>query len=85
MDNKPTFKHDFKTILGIVDIQGINGYTKCLKALYDFLAEETKFNPDNRYIDSVKLLDRITNTNEELSDLLSQEILSIKDDISNVL
>ena len=71
-NDKPTFKHDLKKVDGSIDINEVGGYTKCLKSLLRFLEEETNFNPDKRFIDSVNILDRITNTNAELSELMRE-------------
>lgn len=68
------FKHDFNTIVGLVDAAGMNGYLKALKAVLDHVEQVTKFNPELRYIDSVELLERIIATNAELLELMEQSI-----------
>lgn len=70
------FKHDFNTIVGLVDMAGVKGYTQCLQALYDHVKQVTKFNPELRYIDSVELLERIIATNTELAELVTQSMNS---------
>jgi hypothetical protein len=68
---KTTFDHNFKAT-GIIDVDGINGYTQALKAVYKHIAEVTAFKPENRYIDAVPLLDKIEGTMYELKLLLKQ-------------
>lgn len=76
--DKPKFHHDFANSLGITDVNGIRGYVACLSALLTFLKNETEFDPAKRYVDSVKLLDRIANTNEELIGILDREHEDLK-------
>lgn len=73
-DKKP-FDHGFKEskLYGIIDVDGINGYSKCLADVIKHIRDVTDFSPGNRYIDSVQLLDRITLTLSELSNLLCKE------------
>lgn len=62
------FKHGFKP----TDIEEIHGFTKCLNELVDHIKAATGFKPENRYIDSVAILDRISDTLEELKQLQIQ-------------
>jgi hypothetical protein len=45
-----------------------NGYVKCLDDLLSYLKEKTKFDPNKRMIDSLDLLQAITDTNEALTE-----------------
>ena len=78
------FKNEFKTALGIVDVAGINGYTKALQHLYKYLAQETQFNPAKRYIDALPLVEAIGEINAELSQVLSEEQEALHEDLKNI-
>jgi hypothetical protein len=67
-----TFPHEYKTIIGAIDIAGINGYLKGLLQVVDYINETTKGNPDNRFIDAVPLLDKIKATCDELNELAKE-------------
>jgi hypothetical protein len=45
-----------------------NGYVKCLDDLLSYLKEKTKFDPSKRMIDSLDLLQAITDTGEALTE-----------------
>jgi hypothetical protein len=45
-----------------------NGYVKCLDDLLSYLKEKTRFDPNKRMIDSLDLLQAITDTNEALTE-----------------
>lgn len=64
-----TFKHNYDTSTGV---ERIAGFTECLDGLLGAINELTQNNPAKRYIDAVKLLDRITGTNNELGEILNQ-------------
>ena len=51
------------------EMMEINGYLRCMQSLLRHLEEVTGFKKENRYIDSVELLDRITETNNQLHKL----------------
>lgn len=66
------FRHTFTSAPS--EIQAVNGYLLCLTALMERLKELTEFKPEKRYIDSVELLDAITETNNELLKLHRQTV-----------
>lgn len=74
-----TFRHNFKSASGIIDISGITGYLQCLDAIYQHIEEATKFKPENRQIDAVSILDNITATTKELGELLSEALRDLKE------
>lgn len=76
---KTIFEHNFKSKLGIIDVNGINGYIQALSAVYKHIAEATQWNPEKRFIDAVPILDKISNTNAELQALMQQEQASLKE------
>ncbi len=51
----------------------IRGFTKCMDVVLKYIEEVTQFKPEKRMIDAVPLLDKITATNKELSELLKKE------------
>ena len=61
------FKNRFKqSSLLPVDASKVTGYMNCLEDVLAYLQNKTEFNPAKRMIDSVELLDSITDTNAEL-------------------
>ena len=62
------FKHNFKS----TDIEQILGFQKALGQIFEHLKAKTRFDPAKRYVDSVEILDRIMETNIELSNLLKE-------------
>lgn len=81
---KTTFEYNFKA-MGIIDVDGINGYTQALNAIYKHIAEVTAFKPENRYIDAVPILDKIEGTMDELKLLLKQAQDDLKNDLLTIL
>jgi len=67
------FNHNFETAFGVLDYNGIAGYTNCLSELHKYIERTTQFNPAKRMIDAVPLLDKIAATNDELAKLLKKE------------
>lgn len=57
----------------IVNMDRLLGAEDMLTALLKFLHEETQYKPENRYIDSVKLLDKITATTSAIEPVLERE------------
>lgn len=80
-----TFKHNFKTIFGVIDTAGINGYTQCLNEVYKHIAAVTEFNPAKRFIDAVDILDKIAATNGELSQLMAEEAENIGRELNGII
>lgn len=80
MKTETIFKNEFKnfTVPAEIDIRAINGYSKALQHLYAYLAKVTAFNPANRYIDAVPLLDSIGEVNAELMELLKEAEKGLK-------
>lgn len=74
------FKHNFKTPLGVIDVNGIHGYNQCLKEVLDYLLKVTKSNPEKRFIDAADLSEKIEATANELTflELEAKGELSIK-------
>ena len=74
------FPHNFKNLSPStpLDVNGVNGYTKCLSHLYLKISELTEFNPAKRMIDAVVLLDIIVATNAELHELMEAEQVRLK-------
>lgn len=60
----------FKHNLSFSEIEQVLGYSKCLGNLYSYIAAKTAFNPEKRMIDAVDLLDTITATNDEITELM---------------
>jgi hypothetical protein len=58
----------------------ILGASAILNDLQKHIADVTQYKPENRYIDSVEILDRISDTLDELRPMLekAQEILQSK-------
>jgi len=67
------FNHNFETAFGVLDYNGIQGYTNCLGELHKYIESVTQFNPAKRMIDAVPLLDKIAATNDELAEILKKE------------
>jgi ribosome assembly protein YihI (activator of Der GTPase) len=54
------------------NLEGLYAYMRCLKALYDHLEAETNFRPENKHVDAIVLLDRISATFAELKILIDE-------------
>jgi hypothetical protein len=63
------FNHGFNTVLGVVDIPGAYGFTKCLSEIMAYIKAETQGDPTKRFIDAVPLIEKIEATNKELTEL----------------
>ncbi len=74
------FKHNFKTIFGVIDRPGAIGYSQCLKDIYDYVRENTKGKTDNQ-IDALPLMQKMLATNEELVHLLTEPEVSVNDSV----
>lgn len=72
MENKP-FDHGYQNPISEKSMSEILGYIKCLRDLYNHVKDETQFNPDKRFIDSVTILDKITATSGELEAIFEKE------------
>lgn len=59
----------------------LSGYGKCLKEMYLCIAELTEYNPKNRYIDSVFLLDKISATSDVISKKCSVTLKQLEREI----
>lgn len=66
-----TFKYDFKNKDGSINIDKMYGYQLALNEVFSHIKNETNFNPVNRHIDSLPLLERISATNFEIYKLLN--------------
>ena len=80
-----TFEHNFNTPFGIVDINGIQGFIKCMNEIYKHIESVTNFNPAKKYIDAVPLLNKMSATSAELAELLNKEQVKIKEEVQAVL
>lgn len=72
MNTSKSFPHGYTNHFNSINVEGIGGYTKAMQHLYSYIAEVTKMRPENRYIDAVPLLDIISSTSKELSELLAE-------------
>ena len=64
-----------------LQLEELNGYTKCLRDFHALIGRLTEYNPDKRFIDSLVLLDKIAATNKKNMDLLlksTQELDELK-------
>lgn len=77
------FNHNFIYSAGVINIAGINGYTKALSEIQRHIAEVTKWKPENRLIDSVALLERITATLEALTPLMNHAANELQESLPN--
>lgn len=68
----------FKHNLTSDNLAGLYGYGDCLKGLLQYIHETTGFNPEKRYIDSVDLLDKIAASSADVSRLLKEAEVKIK-------
>ena len=66
------YEFNFRQPLGLIDVEGINGYLQALTAVYNQVKELTEFKPEKRMIDAVEILDKITATTKELEKLLEE-------------
>jgi DNA-directed RNA polymerase subunit F len=66
------FPHGFEERFGSIPVDEILGYQKCLRNLYEYIAEVTEMKPEKRMIDAVPLLDLIPATTAELKPLLDK-------------
>lgn len=82
-ENAKPFEHDLipTNPFEEVDLHGILGYQKALTAVFNHLAKVTQFKPENRYVDAVEIIDRITATTDQLAPILQRE----QDRIHNLL
>lgn len=78
------FDINIKNPSGDNDINRIFGYQEAINAFYRYIAEQTEFNPEKRYIDAVLLLDKISATNAKLGQLLKEAEVELKQDISEL-
>lgn len=69
MEAKP-FALNFEQPFDLIDVNGLRGYQMCLREILQHVQDATEWNPAKRMIDSVQLLERITETNEEIGKLL---------------
>lgn len=67
-----TYPHNFATPLNETTLNEISGYLAALRGLYQFIETETQFDPNKRYIDSVKLLEAISATTDELQPMMKE-------------
>jgi hypothetical protein len=78
--------HPFKLpISGNID--EIKGFSDALNQLLNYIASETQGKPENRFIDSVRLLNKISATTDELTRNYEQqqrELTRYKESISAV-
>lgn len=65
------FPHPYNN--GRPNIQEMNGYTKCLMDLMNYIQGVTEDNPEKRMIDSVQILEKITETCKEFSAIFEKE------------
>jgi len=82
MNNNPTFKHDYKTAFGIIDINGAQNYMKALNAVSKHIVEKMLIKDDVFYVNARELEEVIANTFLELSAMVHKEVEEMgKDDI----
>lgn len=64
--NLLSFNNRLRTTSQPSDVDFINGYQSALGDILSYLKNVTQYNPANRMIDSVPLLESIAETNTEL-------------------
>lgn len=87
MDNKPTFKHDFKTMMGLVNIPGAQGYQQALIEVMKHIADKALIKDNVLYVNVKELNEILGNTFEELRSLVDAELKgdSLFNNICNIV
>lgn len=67
------FNHGFTNPLSDKTMAEMIGYSKAMRNLYDHLESVTGFKPENRMIDSVILLDKITASVNSIQEVIDKE------------
>lgn len=69
------FTHEFGE--GEEKVYTMNGYIQALNQVLKYIEETTEWKPENRYIDSVPLAEKIQATCKELQPMLSEELIKV--------
>ncbi len=69
----------FTPIYNHTQLKEIAGYADCLRDIQTYLAVTTEYKPENRYVDSVKILEGIIKANKTISELLEKAKNDIPD------
>lgn len=77
--NLLSYKNRFKpSAFAPINIDEINGYREALEDILSFLKEKTEFNPAKRMVDSVDILDSISETSGKITELYQRAEMELQ-------
>lgn len=78
--NLLNYQNRFKTLpFAPENVDKVNGYLYCLQDLLKYMEQLTEFNPSKRFIDSVDILNAITETNAALKEVSKRHETQLTD------
>ena len=86
--NLLSYQNRFRTLPGTpANIDKVNGYLYALQDFLKYMEQLTGFNPDKRFVDSVDIVNAISETNAELtkvSQAVEKDLKTALKDLQNV-